>query len=201
MRLFAIKASIGNSDAVNSCPHAAICPFSGPIVTGTFNRRLYRLQKFTERYFGYLVLLAIICTAYHESHKKAHILRTLYAAERLESSILGLESAQRGYLVTGDPDFLRDFAISLSQEKYWTVSLGGSLQDDQPSLAKLRVLANTTAEKVAEMQATLDLYTQGRQDEAKRLVETREGQHYMRDIRDLLQNIRVSKEVESIDSL
>jgi len=103
------------------------------------------------------------------------------------NSILNLlddaESAQRGYLLTGDPSYLRPYDDALPQIEERLSKLSELAHDNaiqQGRVAELRELAQ---EKFAELRQTIQLHEQGRDQEARRIVLSGFGQERMEKLR------------------
>lgn len=117
----------------------------------------------------------------------ANVSRTLEAIEKLRqigNTAFVAESAQRGYLLTGDPAYLRPFG-EMQQRVPLRLTEVASLLSDTPAqregLAALRALST---EKFAEMSRTLDAYRTGGSPAALAIVRTDEGMRSMTRFRD-----------------
>lgn len=158
-----------------------------------------------EKNFGYLVLLGVLIYQTHAASergsKRAQALSALYYADQVEKSIVLAESAQRGYLVTGDTDLRTDFIRSQAAYNVWLIRLRASFNRDARDTQKIEHVDELAKEKFAGMQKTVDLYDSGKAQSAKQIVESHEGQRYMRDIRDELADLRAAKEIDALSTM
>jgi CHASE3 domain sensor protein len=98
------------------------------------------------------------------------------AARSVTLTVQGAETAQRGFLLTGQPGFLTTF----EKQK---AALPGIFSDferragtDEVALASSEALTRITRDKFIEMSATLDMARQGRIGQAVSRVRTGQGQ-------------------------
>jgi PAS domain S-box-containing protein len=106
--------------------------------------------------------------------------------ERTLSLIKDAESGQRGYLLTGDEDYLVPYLAALPEIDRCIEQLA-SLTSDNPREQKLLADLNPIVkEKVGELRETLVLRRQKGQEDALRVVRTNRGQRAMNDIRRLV---------------
>lgn len=164
-----------------------------------------RILEILESNFGYIVLLGVLVYQTHASSergsRRAQALSALYFADQVEKSIVLAESAQRGYLMTGDPDLRSDFIRSRAAYHVWFIRLQASFEQDAHDLQKVEHVDQLAKAKFSEMQKTVDLYDAGQSPAAKELVENHEGQRYMRDIRDDLADLRAVKEIDALSTM
>jgi PAS domain S-box-containing protein len=126
--------------------------------------------------FTYLAGLRVISTqeAQHEKLEDAKHLR----AVRL--TLLDAETGQRGFLLTGNDEYLTPFNSAQERIASELDALTGF--DD----AEVNKLAQLTAIKLAEIQKTLELYRELGPDAAMKVVRTDIGEQAMKDIRALI---------------
>jgi hypothetical protein len=99
--------------------------------------------------------------------------------------MLDAESAQRGFLLTEDPRYLRAFDPAIRSLDPLLDSLvarleGSGLQEDSAKVQKVRM---TAGQKIGEMRAALRLYGEVDRDAALQLLDTDMGQKAMTDLR------------------
>ena len=99
--------------------------------------------------------------------------------------MLDAESAQRGFLLTEDPRYLRAFDPALRSLDPLLDSLvaqleGSGLQEDSAKVQKVRM---TAGQKIGEMRAALRLYGEVNRDAALQLLDTDMGQKAMTELR------------------
>ena len=116
-----------------------------------------------------------------------NVARTLEALEKLRSignAVYVAESAQRGYLLTGNPAYLEPFRDMRERLSVRIAEVAGLLADtptEKAALPRLRELATT---KFAEMQQTLDAYRTDGADAALVRFNADEGAQTMSAVRD-----------------
>jgi CHASE3 domain sensor protein len=166
-----------------------------------FARAFQLLKYVAERYLGYLVLGVLVWAQWHQSRIKSAALITLYYAESTEGAITNLETNQRGFLYTGDPDLLEEYIKSKAE--YLTAShhLENALADDPDDCRRLREIESVVKSKIDEMDQSIRLYRSGNEEAARQLVLTRQGQRYMTAIRRVLNDIRTTREIRAISAM
>jgi signal transduction histidine kinase len=95
------------------------------------------------------------------------------------------ETGQRGYLLTGNKDYLAPYTDAqrrVQENRDRMAALAKSDPYLTTDVAKLNELANA---KLAELQKTIDLFSAGQRDEALKLVNTDRGRQLMDDAREL----------------
>lgn len=103
------------------------------------------------------------------------------------------ESAQRGYMLTGDDQYLEPYRLSKIQVDKFLKELRAAYSNSEASMAdKSTELANLVTTKFAEVDATLVLYEKGR-SQAMALVRTDFGQRSMDGVRDLTREMRAQE--------
>ena len=116
--------------------------------------------------------------------------RTREIAELFYASIEA-ESAQRGYIITGDPEYVEPYA----EGRRNTFALMDSLieryeRTDPEEAAVLTGIRTRLDVKFAEMEHTIALMRDGKTQEAAAAIKTDVGLRYMREIRDDLEGLR-----------
>jgi CHASE3 domain sensor protein len=102
--------------------------------------------------------------------------------------ILNAESAQRGYLLTGDKKFSDNFTLNLDE-----IKKNEEYYDTLPGDIKSRNIADIQAickRKLAEMALTISLYDAAKKDSALAVVKNGTGKRMMDTIRTSTTNIR-----------
>ena len=89
------------------------------------------------------------------------------------------ESGQRGYLLTGDPDYLQPYQIALSRIEDRLTRLADLTNDDATQHARVSELRRIAHEKLAELRATIQLHEQGKDQEALHLLLSGLGKEQM----------------------
>jgi CHASE3 domain sensor protein len=141
------------------------------------------------------VLMAL--NAYLAIHRLSQIRKS--AAFTMGSSIIqadisgvlqdltDMETGQRGYLLTGDPAYLKPYAEGKTRIESHFASLRSGLADRTERERSLESrLESGTGSKQAEMERSISLRQQGYRRRAFNLVDTNEGRDYMDGARNLV---------------
>lgn len=123
-----------------------------------------------------------------------HTREVLLNLETTESLLKDAETGQRGYLLTGDEQYLEPYSNAVSQISPQLDALASLIADNPPqvqSVAALRVLA---AEKLSELQQTVDLNRAGKRDEALKVVLSDRGKAVMDQVRQRVATMRTEEE-------
>ena len=103
------------------------------------------------------------------------------------------ESAQRGYMLTGDDAYLQPYRQSKLQVDRHLKDLRAAYNNSEASMAdRSTELASLVSTKFAEVDATLALYEKGRA-QAMALVRTDFGQRSMDSVRELIRKMRAQE--------
>jgi signal transduction histidine kinase len=112
------------------------------------------------------------------------------------------ESAQRGYLLTGERQYLDPYDDSLTAAQRLVASVMQRYEDrDREELPALEAVKTKIEAKFAEMDDTLRIFAAGRPREALASVKTDVGLQQMRDIRDELEALRSRERLRIYDEL
>ena len=93
------------------------------------------------------------------------------------------ETAQRGYLLTGDRSYLQPYEAARSQIEGRLSKLADLAANNAIQQQRITDLRRLVQEKFAEMQRTVQLYDQEKDEEALRLLLSGAGQRMMDDLR------------------
>lgn len=93
------------------------------------------------------------------------------------------ESGQRGYILTGEASYLKPYTGAQDQITRQQARLTTLLVDDPTYLARLDVLQRLIAQKMIELQTTLNLYQSGNHQQALDLISSGQGLLIMDQIR------------------
>ena len=159
-----------------------------------FRKRLRRRRylSFTAVCLAAALVLLFVCAAVLarqvQAARDSIVLRQdlAFRARQLQtvlSLVQEAEAAQRGYLLTGRPNYLQPFAEARSDlPKIFTAVAAASVgdRDVEPHVTKIKRLAGL---KFAELDETIRLVTQGNRAAALEMVQTDRGEHYMDDLR------------------
>lgn len=101
----------------------------------------------------------------------------------LEKVVVDAETGQRGFLFTGNQDFLEPYNQSIEQEKMVFRTLKKLIQDNPEQTQKLTVVEGLIAEKLAELNQTIRLKQNGEDEQVRVLVNSGKGKQIMDEIR------------------
>lgn len=144
--------------------------------------------------FPLLVGIALVVSVYFVLEARRDVARSLTTELRereerirlldeLINAGLAAESAQRGYLLTGNPSYLEPYATSRQDtDRLLTALIGRYEQRDQSEVAALEALKPAVAAKFQEMDRTIELARNGTADDALQLVRTDAGRNAMAQI-------------------
>jgi len=103
------------------------------------------------------------------------------------NAILGLmddaETGQRGYLLTGDPSYLQPYRAAASQVDGLLSRLSDLARNNAIQQGRLSQLRRLREQKFAEMNSTLQLYDQGKHEDALHVVLSGAGRDQMEELR------------------
>ena len=136
-----------------------------------------------------LLLLAVAALAFviwqfdavQNTRRKAF--EVALATKNLNIDLLDAETGQRGFVITHDAAFLQPFAAGTASARQSLADLRGTLAGQPGALASLDAVQKLWAQKLAEMQQTVDLVRAGQGDEASRRVADASGKGFMDGIR------------------
>jgi CHASE3 domain sensor protein len=101
-----------------------------------------------------------------------------------------METGQRGYLLTGDPAYLKPYAEGKNRIETHFASLRSGLADRTERERSLESrLESGASSKQAEMERSISLRQQGYRRRAFKLVDTNEGRDYMDGARNLVASL------------
>ncbi|HYM35692.1 MAG TPA: CHASE3 domain-containing protein [Steroidobacteraceae bacterium] len=161
------------------------------------------MLKFDRRYVLLAMLLGIVSVAtaffVSESGRNARIagvdaiqrsqVRNRLLAE-LQLALTDAESAQRGFMLTGDDEYLEPYRISKQQADSLLSDLSAAYARSTPSMeSKREDLAKLIATKFADIDATLSVYQKSR-SLGMALTKTNFGQRSMDSVRELTRDMR-----------
>jgi signal transduction histidine kinase len=116
----------------------------------------------------------------------AHTIKVQQAGEGLLSEIQVAEGAKRGYLLTGDTDYLNEFNQSSGAIPGLFEKLNNLVADNTDQGARLEALEPLIEAKLDEMDQTLELDQQGERTEALATIRSARAEGLSKSIRDEL---------------
>ncbi|WP_375452495.1 sensor histidine kinase [uncultured Devosia sp.] len=104
-------------------------------------------------------------------------------AQELTIALSEAESNQRGYLLTGDADYLEPYERAASSIDAQIDGLIAATQNDAAQRERVQSIVGQISIKMAEMARTVELYATQRQQQAQTLTDTGMGARLMEDVR------------------
>ncbi|MBX9716129.1 MAG: CHASE3 domain-containing protein [Burkholderiaceae bacterium] len=134
-----------------------------------------------------LLLLVISETSYRAATDSMQRLASMAATrteiQSLWRHLVDAETGQRGYLITGRPDYLKPYRDSLAQVDASLRVLGDYYRHDTEGQPLVRQLSSLSTQKLSELATTMRLYDEGKQDGWREMMLTNIGQEKMEAIR------------------
>ncbi len=97
--------------------------------------------------------------------------------------LIDVETGQRGYLLTGREDYLQPYRTSVGAVRGSLTWLERYYQEDAAADATVEEIKANTAGKLAELESTIELHRQGREDAWRELILSGVGKEQMDRIR------------------
>jgi PAS domain S-box-containing protein len=139
-----------------------------------------------------LILLAVTFLSYRDwsafqrsASQVQHSRQLLQQVEDTMSSIRDAESGQRGFLLTGDPEYLDAYNTAVGAIPAELSVLRASVANEAVLRPRVETLGNLIFEKVAELKETVDLRQSQGFQAALSVVQSNRGKHAMDDIRNI----------------
>jgi PAS domain S-box-containing protein len=112
----------------------------------------------------------------------AHTFEVIEAARGLDHAMQDAERGQRGFLITGDEEYLRPYFAGIKEAPLRLRELRQLNADEPEQLDRVAVLEKQVATKFTEMQGTVEVRRKQGFDAARRIVQTDIGLDAMRKI-------------------
>jgi PAS domain S-box-containing protein len=109
--------------------------------------------------------------------------QVLYEVAKTESLLKDAETGQRGFLYTSDPKYLAPYTQAIREVQSHIDTLARLTAENPREQARIPLLRDLAQKKTGELAQTIALYKSGKFDEAKELVLSDVGLHYMDQIR------------------
>jgi signal transduction histidine kinase/ActR/RegA family two-component response regulator len=137
--------------------------------------------------FGLVVVAAIAVALMFARSREAdklvdHTFEVQSTAQTLLSQVQAAENGQRGFLITGDDDYLKRFDGALARVPELLASLRRLTADNPHQQARLDRLAPLVKARFDRIQRSIDLAKEGDRDAAFDVVKAGEGKTLMDDI-------------------
>ena len=146
---------------------------------------------------GVAILIGMVSTSLwlvqvnnHYSQETAQLRRVRAAILDVLTTMQDIETGQRGYLLTNNPDYLGPYEEALRGLPARQSRLLDLLKDEEQYKASLSGLEHAIDAKLAETRETIDLQRAGRITEAVEVVRNNDGKRFMNEIRTVLSDLQ-----------
>jgi methyl-accepting chemotaxis protein len=141
-----------------------------------------------------LIILVILGTVSYRNttglieaaQMKAHTYQVLENLDRVLSTLKDAETGQRGYIITGESQYLEPYQIGTSAVNKTVQTLRGLTADNPNQQRRLDAIEPLIAAKISELKETIDLRKSKGFDAALKVVQTDKGKTVMDDIRKVI---------------
>lgn len=149
--------------------------------------------------FGILVLVlvaGIFMTRWQLDRQKSaqyridhtrNVLNNLLTTEWL---VKDAETAQRAFIFTGEERYLKPYDAGVAQVSPHLNTLAPLIADDPRQVAAMASLRRLVSEKISEMQETIDLYHQGKPEDARKIILSGQGTDLMDQVQAVVMSMR-----------
>ncbi|WP_238752200.1 sensor histidine kinase [Neolewinella maritima] len=177
-------------------------PVSAPHPSDATSRQGSRL--FRTLYIGLILLMTVVLASVVMEVATFDTRRKLDNALQLErdlglllSTLLDAETGQRGYLLTGQNDYLEPYHLALDTVAPILARIGGKVREDSIQQLRLQRVNALTADKFRELSQTLVLHTTEQRDSLYMLFDGKLDETLMDRIRHTIDLLR-QEELEDI---
>ena len=146
---------------------------------------------------GFVLLLFAAATSVFLSAERRdatfwvrHALEVEAQLNRVQATATDAETGQRGYLLTGRPSYLEPYEAARRKLPAEIDELASETADNPAQWKALGSLRSSTADKMSELQKTIDLRSTGHGDDALAEVESDRGKELMAAIRQAIADMR-----------
>lgn len=152
--------------------------------------------------FGLVVLLLVGSAAV--SYLNARLLRedswaveqthlVLEALDNVQLAVVDAETGQRGFLLTGEKQYLEPYTLALATIERRVARLDSLTESQSHQQDRLRAINRAIEAKLVELAETLRLYASGGFDAAQQLVKQDSGKREMDVLRDAIREMKDSE--------
>lgn len=149
-------------------------------------------------FLGVIVLasIALLQRAQGERERLIQTVETQSQIDELAGSLRRMESGQRGYLLTGDKDFIALYNETLPTVRLKLEAFESAVANHPSQKNRLDALKPLINAKLSEMAETISLYEMGKSGQAIKLVRTERGLRSMGEISELVRQIKIENATE-----
>lgn len=138
--------------------------------------------------FGFLLVAAVAAVvlavlANNAEHWATHSDQVQRGRVELMSAVQDAEIGQRGYLLTGDPSYLKTYETALVEVPRLSARLRALVADSPVQQARAAGIAQTAKDRIDVLRQAVDLQKQGRADAALAVIKTHVGRDLMNKLR------------------
>ncbi len=123
-----------------------------------------------------------------------HTYQVLNTAESLLSAVQRAETGQRGYLLTGDANFLEPYRSALAAEQSLRARLATLVVDDPAQAARVKEINRAVSQRLAFLSKTVDAHQPADRAAALAAVRTGEGERLMAHVRNVIHQMEVEQQ-------
>jgi PAS domain S-box-containing protein len=123
-----------------------------------------------------------------------HTRRVLYELQRTESLLADAETGQRGYLLTGDQQYLEPYTSASGEIDSHLENLRRLTSDNPTQQQNTAQLMSLTHQKLDELALTIAFFKQGNAAQARAEVSTNKGLELMNNIRRVLAGMQIEED-------
>ena len=133
-----------------------------------------------------------------EAQRVAHTHEVIQGTDKLLASLRSIESGQRGYFITSDPEFLEPANIGFVQYGPQLERLSALVSDNPPQSERVASLARLVARRLVETRSCIEAIRRRDLAAARMIVESGEGNRLMEEIRSVTDELE-REEVRLLD--
>ncbi len=111
------------------------------------------------------------------------------ALVRLLSTVQDAETGQRGYLLTGEANYLQPYETAVSNMSNRRAEVRAALADNPQEALKIAQVEKAIDLKLSELAQTIEVYQAGKASEALAIVKSDSGKELMDQIRSGISNV------------
>src|SRR5262249_25613066 len=163
-----------------------------PRLVGTEGRCMERSSRLNPLAGAALALVVLVLNAFlswyttrrlvENDRAVSHTHAVLAKVEEVLSTLKDAETGQRGYVITGEPDYLNPYQDAVGRIREEVGELRDLTANNPDQVGHLDALEERITEKLAELQHTIGVRKEKGFDAARAVVSTDRGQRLMDDV-------------------
>ena len=143
-----------------------------------------------------LVIRRQLATQTMNRDRLAHSVQVRLQLARVLSLLQDAETGQRGFLYTGDPQYLAPYNRTISQVGPSLDELAKITADDPRQQAQIPALRSLSQKKLSELAQTIALFQADNLDEARALVTSNTGFVFMNVLREQIRSMEQQEDIQ-----